>query len=227
MQPFLAMIIPAGSGGGEPSHPIAPGGPPPGIWPDPGRPTHPIAPGGRPPGIWGGAPPYVDIGLPGQPPGIWGGRPPWVDNTLPGGGGSPPGIWGGAPPWVDNTLPGWQPRPSHPIAPGGGGRPPGIWGGGNVPMPTPPIFLPPGSIPGAKPEHPIYIPPGSGVPGVPTHPIVLPPPGSEDKPEVLENWEVKTAWSEQTGWLVAIVPSEQHPGTPTPSSRPQTPGAAR
>jgi hypothetical protein len=87
-----------------------------------------------------------------------------------------------------------------------------------MPVPTPPIYLPPGSLPGTKPEHPIFIPPGSGVPGVPTHPIVLPPPGTDGKPEVLENWDVKTAWSATTGWVVAIVPSEQHPGVPTPSA---------
>jgi hypothetical protein len=85
-------------------------------------------------------------------------------------------------------------------------------------MPTPPIYLPPGTLPDVKPEHPIYIPPSSGVPGVPTHPIVLPPPGTDEKPEVLENWDVKAAWSEQTGWMVAIVPSETHPGVPTPSA---------
>src|SRR4029077_935055 len=108
--------------------------------------------------------------------------------------GQPPGIW---------PSPG---HPSHPIAPGG--RPPGIWGGpplypdqglpGPQPMPTPPIYLPPGTLPGTKAEAPIYIPPTGGVPGVPTHPIVIPP--APEKPEVLENWEVKTAWSEQTGW---------------------------
>jgi len=91
----------------------------------------------------------------------------------------------------------------------------GIWGGGNVPMPTPPIYLPPGTIPGLKPEHPIYIPPAA--PGVPAHPIVLPPPGSDEKPEVLENWDAKTYWSPATGWGVAIVPSQEHPGVPTPS----------
>src|SRR4029077_6549039 len=58
-------------GGPQPSHPIAPGGPPPQIWPSPGHPSHPIAPGGPPPGIWGGAPPYVDIGGPPPQPGIW------------------------------------------------------------------------------------------------------------------------------------------------------------
>ena len=62
----------------------------------------------------------------------------------------PLGMWGGAaPPHVDNTLP---------------GAPPGIWGGGNVPMPTPPIYIPPGEqLPpegnGDLPTHPIYIPP--------------------------------------------------------------------
>jgi hypothetical protein len=70
-----------------------------------------------------------------------------------------------------------------------------------------------------KPEHPIYIPPSVGIPGFPTHPIVLPPPGSEEKPEVLENWDVKTYWSPATGWGIAIVPTETQPGTPTPSRR--------
>jgi len=65
------------------------------------------------PRIWGGAPPYVDIGLP-EPP---------------------PGIWGGAPPWVDNTLPGQPPRPSHPIVI----VPPGAIDGAH---PEHPIFLP-------------------------------------------------------------------------------------
>jgi len=86
-----------------------------------------------------------------------------------------------------------------------------------VPYPTPPIYLPPGTIPG-HPEHPIYIPPTGGVPGVPTHPIVLPPPGSppDQKPEILENWDAKTAWTPETGWVVVVVPEE---GTlvPTPS----------
>jgi len=70
-----------GVGGGP-----MPGGP---------HPSHPIAPGGPPPGFWGGvAPPYVDIGgpgpqppgSPGQPPlGFWGGRPPpYVDIGGPG-----------------------------------------------------------------------------------------------------------------------------------------------
>jgi hypothetical protein len=94
MESFVALITPLGAGPpGYPAHPIAPGGPPPGIWggappypdqglppsgvgvwPSPGRPAHPIAPGGPPPGIWGGAPPYPDIGGPApQPPT----QPPW------------------------------------------------------------------------------------------------------------------------------------------------------
>ena len=167
-------------------HPIAPGGPPPGIWPSPGHPAHPIAPGGPPLGIWGGG----NLPIMGHP-------------IAPGG--PPPGIWGGAPPQVGYPLP--QP-------------PLGIWGGGNMPVPTPPIYLPPDSIPSVpgKPEHPIYIPPGIWPsPGVPTHPIVLPPPGSEEKPEVLENWDAKTAWTPATGWVVVLAPSESHPGVPTPS----------
>jgi hypothetical protein len=192
-QPFMAMIIPIAGGR-----------------PDQGLP-------GQPPGIWGGGnvpmptppiyyPPSGGGGGGGQPPGIW--PSPGHPSHPIAPGGRPPGIWGGAPPYPDQGLP------------GGGGGGTGIWGGGNVPMPTPPIYLPPGTIPGLKPEHPIYIPPSVGVPGFPTHPIVLPPPGSppDQKPEVAANWDVKTAWSEQTGWIVAIVPSEEHPGTPTPSA---------
>jgi hypothetical protein len=49
------------------------------------HPSHPIAPGGRPPGIWGGPPLYPDQGLPGAPPGYWGGvAPPYPDQGLPG-----------------------------------------------------------------------------------------------------------------------------------------------
>jgi hypothetical protein len=162
-------------------------------------------PPASPPGIWP-SPGYPahPIAPGGPPPGIWP-SPGWPAHPI-APGGRPPGIWGGAPSF-----------PAHPIAPGG--QPPGIWGG--MPWPTPPIYLPPESIPGLKPEHPIYIPPSSGVPGVPTHPIVLPPPGSppDEKPEILENWDVKVGWSEQTGWVVAIVPSESHPGVPTPSKK--------
>jgi hypothetical protein len=174
-------------GGPFPSHPWVP--------PSPGVPTHPWVPPGL--GFWGGvAPPYPDQGLPGAPPSIW----PSPGHPAHPIAGPPPQIW---------PSPG---HPAHPIA----SPPLGIWGGGNVPMPTPPIYLPGGSIPGTKPEHPIFLPPSIWPsPGVPSHPIVLPGDGA---PEVLKNWDVKTAWSPQTGWIVAVVPSEQHPGVPTPSA---------
>jgi hypothetical protein len=199
MQPFLAMITPLSGGGG----PVDPG------YGVPGWPSHPIAPGGRPPGTWGGVPPnYIDIGLPGQPPGIWGGSPAWPSHPIaPGGqpphpdqglpgypshpiapGGRPPGIWGGAPPWIDNTLPGPQPVPGWPpvvmppIAPGG--KPPEP---GNGLSPSNPIYIPGESGPGGV-KHLVWV----FVPGVggvwflvdvptsggphPSHPIVEQPP---------------------------------------------------
>lgn len=49
-QQFYIIPVPE-SGGPHPEHPIAPGGPPPTIWPSPGHPEHPIV---LPPlpGIW-------------------------------------------------------------------------------------------------------------------------------------------------------------------------------
>jgi hypothetical protein len=44
---------------------------PPEIWPSPGHPSHPIAPGGQPPGIWQPEFPTPPIALPEPPPGIW------------------------------------------------------------------------------------------------------------------------------------------------------------
>lgn len=64
--PVVPPGIWGGSNEGFPTHPIAPGGPPPGIWPGPGplpHPEHPIAPGGPPPK------PAHPIELP--PPSIW------------------------------------------------------------------------------------------------------------------------------------------------------------
>jgi hypothetical protein len=147
----------------------------------------------------GGGPVYPPEGGGESPPGIWGPTDPRPTPPIyfpPGGGG------GGGP----------GGRPEHPIA----GPPDHIWGPTD-PRPTPPIYLPPGTIPGF-PSHPIVIPPGE--PGEPTHPIVLPPPGGTEPPQVLKNWEVKTYWSASTGWGVAIVPSESHPGVPTPSAKP-------
>lgn len=164
MDSFVALITPLGGG-------------------VPGVPTHPIAPGGPPLGIWGGPPLYPDQGLPGQPP-----RPsqgpgfptnPIVippDAAAPGvpthpiylppypsqGPGFPthPIAPGGPPPKPDQGLPGQPPRPDQglPVSPG---------------VPTHPIVYPPG-LP-ATPEHPIALPPTPGLPPlVPSHPIVLP-----------------------------------------------------
>jgi hypothetical protein len=116
-------------------------------------PTHPIAPGGPPLGIWGGGNvpmPTPPIFLPGgeAPPGYWGGVAPPLPTHPIAPGGAPPGYWGGvAPPYPSHPIaPGGQPPypsqgpgfPTHPIAPGGGGQPP---------TPSHPIFLPPTSPP--------------------------------------------------------------------------------
>jgi hypothetical protein len=174
------------------------------------RPEHPIAPGGpgeSPPGIWGGVPPeYVDIGGPADQPGIWGGANegfPTHPIVI------PPGF-------LDDV------KPEHPIVIPPPTQPPGIWGGGNEPFPTPPIFIPPDlGIWGPndpRPTHPIVLPPPTVTyPPQPTHPIVLPPPGEEGPPEVLQNWDVVAYWTPSSGWGVAIVPTESHPGVPTPS----------
>lgn len=89
-----------------------------------------------------------------------------------------------------------------------------------------------------RPTHPIVLPP----PGTPTHPIVLPPEGPVDpgwgidedigylrpdntlpvpqpptggvKPNV--NWEIKTAWTPVSGWIVVAVPTGP---IATPSAR--------
>jgi hypothetical protein len=141
---------------------------------------------------------------------------------------APPGIWpspghpahpiapGGTPGFPSHPIY-WPPYPDQGLPPISGGAPgyPSHPIAGLPGAPTHPIVLPPGTIPDVKPEHPIYIPPAP--PGVPTHPIVMPPPGSAEKPEILENWDAKTAWTPQSGWVVAIVPSEDHPGVPTPS----------
>src|SRR4029453_237287 len=117
MAGFLAYIFPVGAE--PPAHPIAPGGPPPQIWPSPGYPAHPIAPGGPPPGIWPSpGHPAHPIAPGGAPPGIWPspGIPTHPIYIPP----IPPEIW---------PSPG---VPTHPIAPGGS---PGV--------PTHPIYFPP------------------------------------------------------------------------------------
>lgn len=132
-EPFLALITPIGAGGGVPTHPIAPGGPPPSVWPSPGYPAHPIAPGGPVPPVdpGYGYPQYpVDpgYGVPG-PPYYRPEHPIVLPPVEPGG--PPVTIW---------PKPGPLPHPEHPIVlppppteglePGGGKPPPpdGGWG---------------------------------------------------------------------------------------------------
>jgi hypothetical protein len=127
-------------GPGFPTNPIAPGGPPPGVWPQP------------PVGIWPGQPGHrPDQGLP-QPPGVWPGQPPRLWPQPPGQPGHPdqgvppqppPGmvvVWipgrgwtyiqagvhpdqglpqppPGAPPRPDQGLPGSQPHPDQGLPP--------------------------------------------------------------------------------------------------------------
>jgi hypothetical protein len=138
-QSFYALITPITPG--VPAHPIAPGGPPPEVWPGPGVPTHPIVipPGSIAPGV-----PAHPIYIPISP------EHPIV---------IPPGWLGGGKPEHPIVLP--PPLPEHPIvippdavAPGVPAHPIvipppplGIWGGSNEPFPTPPIFLPEGERP--------------------------------------------------------------------------------
>lgn len=76
-------------------------------------------------------------------------------------------------------------RPTHPIV---------------LPPPQPPIDVPPPP----KPVDPAYgIDVGEGYVR-PTHPIVLP-----GKPEL--KWELKTAWTPETGWVVVAIPVGEHP----------------
>lgn len=139
MQPYLALITPLGGGGGVPTHPIAPGGPPPRPWgpinyPDQGLPGNQPYPDQGLPGYQ----PYPDQGLPGNQP--------YPDQGLPQPPGTPPlGIWGGRPPnYVDIGGPGPQPgrpgRPTHPIY-----YPPVIW---DPSRPANPIVNP------GDPDHP-------------------------------------------------------------------------
>lgn len=101
-------------------------------------------------------------------------------------------------------------HPEHPIV-----IPPAIWPSPG--RPVHPIVIPPdlGIWPGdERPEHPIVIPPPTSIwPPRPVHPIVIPPDGP---PEELPKWEVKTYWTEQGGWAVAIVPTDEAT-VPTPA----------
>lgn len=120
-----------------------------------------------------------------------------------GGGGQPPKPWGpinypdqglpGSQPHPDQGLPGNQPYPDQGLPSGGGGG-----------VPTFPIWGPPG----------MELPPGSGYPPVAGQP--LPPAGGGEPPKPVPGWSAKVVWTEQTGWVVVLVPGE---GTlvPTPS----------
>jgi hypothetical protein len=131
-QPFLALITPIGEGasqppvsGGQPGYPTHP-------WVPPYGPAHPIAPGGPPPGIWGPIGNYPDAGFPGPQPGgpvypsqpiyrpdlgFWGGSAPGVQPQPPMGGAPshpiyyPPVIWDPSRPTNPITNPG---DPNHP-----------------------------------------------------------------------------------------------------------------
>ena len=114
MAPFLALITPLSGGHIDNTLPT---------------PQPPVDPGYSP-GWARPQPPRPDNTLP-RPPGrpthpIY--NPAYPDNTLPGG-----------QPYPDQGLPGHQPYPDQGLP-----QPPlGIWGGGNVPMPSPPIYIPP------------------------------------------------------------------------------------
>lgn len=98
------------------------------------------------------------------------------------------------------------PKPEAPVDPGYG-----IDLGLGYLRPTHPIVLPPPVTPPTTPVDPEY--------GVdedigyvrPEHPIVLPP---TTPPSPVQNWELKTAWTPTTGWVVVAIPTGN---VPTPS----------
>lgn len=100
------------------------------------------------------------------------------------------------------------PKPEAPVDPGYG-----IDLGLGYLRPTHPIVLPPPVTPPTTPVDPEY--------GVdedigyvrPEHPIVLPP---TTPPSPVQNWELKTAWTPATGWVVVAVPTGN---VPTPSKK--------
>src|SRR4051794_26804181 len=120
MAPFLAMVIPISVG--EPTHPISPGGQPPGMW-GPNSPIigNPIAPGGYPPHTWGGRPPnYIDIGGPGPQP-IPGWGPGFPTNPIAPGGEGDTSRGEQAQGWAWSPVYGWV---WVPIGSGGKPKPP-------------------------------------------------------------------------------------------------------
>lgn len=103
-------------------------------------------------------------------------------------------------------------HPEHPIVLPPGpirppGNPPGTWGGANEPFPTPPIVIPPD-----KPNVPPLLIWGGGNQPFPTPPIQLPgqpPPPEGGQPVKLVEW--RTAWTQNTGWIVVGIPQVPHP----------------
>lgn len=138
---------------------------------------------------WVGGPPYVDNSLPGLPP--------YVDNTLPGQQPYPDNSLPGSQPYPDNSLPGSQPYPDNSLP-----QPPlGIWGGGNVPFPTPPIYIP-GFPPIPVPPNPPGTAKPRGFPVLPSDPLYKPPVGGPGYPGA---WVTVNAAGEPPayGWLQA------------------------
>lgn len=90
---------------------------------------------------------------------------------------------------------------------------------GGGPMPGGPGDKPPIERPPGQPTFPIWGPPGINFPDKPGYPPVVGggpiiPPDTQPVPK----WEAKVAWTEETGWIVVLVPGE---GTnvPTPSKK--------
>lgn len=184
--PFLAWITPVDTGA-SPEHPIAPGGPPPGV----NVPTFPTPlpmPGGRPGpvdpgyGVPGGAHVSPPIYHPGHP-----------DHGLPSTPGTPTHPIAPSPGVPTHPIAPPPPQVGHPIEPGGP-----ILGENDlllllyVPghgfkwilidtdlMPSHPIVKPQPPAP----THPIQPqPPTGGVPPAPTHPIQPPPAPTQPVP---------------------------------------------
>ena len=139
-----------------------------------------------------------------------GGSPPTVDNSLPGSQPYPDQGLPGSQPYPDNSLPGSQPYPDQGLP----GQPPGIWGGGNVPFPTPPIY-----IPGLPPIQVPPNPPGSskprGFPVVPDNPLYKPPVGGPTYPGAWVTVDAGAGKPPAYGWLQA---EYALPKAPTPAS---------
>jgi hypothetical protein len=120
----------------------------------------------------------------------------------------------------DNTLPGQQPKPDQGLPKPEAPVDPGYGIDLGLGVPTHPIVLPP------DPTKPLPQPPrpDQTLPGdlpIPSHPIVLPPPGEIPPPieppaKPTPGWELKTAWTPTTGWVVVAIPTGEHV---TPSKR--------